>query len=257
MDRLQSLIRGEIGGTLFSFETIDSTNTVAMELGEKGASHGTVVIADAQTKGRGRLGRVWVSPPGVNIYMSVLFRTPLDVRHGGLLTIMAGVACCLALRDAARLPVLLKWPNDLIVRDKKLGGILTESKTASGKILFAVIGIGIDVNMRIEGSPPEIREIATSLLHETSQRHSRTTITAAVLNELDRWCGVLTSGNHSRIIEEWKSNSSMLGKAVSVAEGRQVLQGVAEDITEEGMLLLRLPSGRVKAVSTGDVTVLG
>jgi BirA family biotin operon repressor/biotin-[acetyl-CoA-carboxylase] ligase len=121
MDRLAEFRKEKIGSNLISLETVDSTNTFAMELGDKDATHGTVVIADRQIKGKGRLGRTWVSPPGVNIYMSVILRPVMNLKDGTLLTIMAAVACCKALREAAGLPITIKWPNDLMVADKKIG----------------------------------------------------------------------------------------------------------------------------------------
>lgn len=256
MDQLRELIKGEIGRNIVSLGIVESTNSLAMELAEKGASHGTVVIADSQTKGRGRMGRPWISPSGGNIYMSVILTHPMDLKEATFLTILAGVACCGALRNATGLPVEIKWPNDLMVSHKKLGGILTELKSCGREMLYAIIGIGINVNIALEDFPPEVRKIATSIKDEKGKTESRTFLIAEILNELDRWYHVFAQQGKNSLLNEWRKLTSMMGKPVQVTMGEEIISGLAHDIDEGGMLIVRLPSGALKRISFGDLVVL-
>lgn len=266
LEQLKALIKGEIGRELVHLESVDSTNRVAMELGDKGASHGTVLIAESQTSGRGRLGRRWISPPGVNIYMSVVLRPVLKPEDTTLLTIMAANACAIAIRATTGTNIEIKWPNDLMVGDKKLGGILTEIKSFSGNITFAVIGIGINVSTELKDFPPDVRTIATSIREVASRRVRdeaascpallRSSLIAGILNEMDNWYGILVSSGRKPLLDEWRRLTSTLRRSVKVTVGEDVFTGTAEDIDESGMLILRLPSGTLKRISAGDVTVL-
>ncbi|MFA4828689.1 MAG: biotin--[acetyl-CoA-carboxylase] ligase, partial [Thermodesulfovibrionales bacterium] len=167
LEELEMLVQGDIGREIIFFESIGSTNTAALELAEKGAPHGTVVIADRQTKGKGRLGRTWVSPPKKNIYMSVILRPEIEPKDATLLTIMTAVSCAKGVMKSTGLKAEIKWPNDLMISSKKLGGILTEMKSDPDGIVFAVIGIGINVNSKTKNDfPPDIRGIATSIREE-------------------------------------------------------------------------------------------
>ncbi len=256
VEELKTLIKGDVGGEIIFFESIDSTNLIAMKLAEKGSPEGTVVIADSQTKGRGRLGRAWVSPPMAGIYMSVIVRPGLEPKDATLLTIMAAIACATAIRNTTGLQVKIKWPNDLMVSDKKLGGILTEMKSDPDRIIFAVIGIGINVNMKRKSFPPEVQPIATSIKEELGRIQSRTFIIAEILKEIERWYKVLIRTGRSPLLDEWRRLSSTLGSKVKVTAGRDIFTGTAENIDDEGMLILRLPSGILKRISAGDLTVL-
>lgn len=256
MDQLRELIKGEMGRNIISMGEVESTNSLAMELAEKGASHGTVVVADSQTKGRGRMGRAWISPSGGNIYMSVILTPSMRPKEATLLTIMAGVACCGALRNTTGLPVEIKWPNDLMLSHMKLGGILSEIKSGAGKIVYAVIGIGINVNTKTEDFPPEVRTVATSIRNEKGKTVPRTFLIAEILNELDCWYRVVSQKGKNTLLDEWRRLTSMIGKPVQVTMGDGIINGLAHDIDEEGMLIVRLPSGALKRISSGDLVIL-
>ena len=274
-----------IGKEIIFHESLDSTNTLAMELAEKGLPHGTVVIADRQLKGKGRLGRTWFSPPQGNIYMSVIVRPEIEPKDATLLTIMSAISCARAIRNSTGLEVKIKWPNDLMVSERKLGGILTEMKSGQDRIVFAVIGIGINVPPPLcpplarggwggDAFPPEVRSVAASVMEELRRKEttplcpplarggwvgkeiSRTLIIAAILSELEKWFKVLIKGGRIQLINEWKKLSSTLGKKVKVVSGKDTSSGIAEDIDDEGMLILRLPSGGLKKISAGDVIML-
>lgn len=257
VEELRTLIRGEIGREIIFFESIGSTNTAALELAEKGAPHGTVVIADRQTKGKGRLGRTWVSPPKKNIYMSVILRPEIEPKDATLLTIMTAVSCAKGVMKSTGLKAEIKWPNDLMISNKKLGGILTEMKSDPDGIVFAVIGIGINVNSKTKKDfPPDIRGIATSIKEELGKIQSRTFIIAEILKELEHWYNVLLNEGRKPLFDEWKRLSATLGRKVRVTAGDNVFTGVAEDIDKGGMLILRLPSGMLKKISSGDLTMM-
>jgi BirA family transcriptional regulator, biotin operon repressor / biotin---[acetyl-CoA-carboxylase] ligase len=255
IDAIRSEITGDIGRQIVFYDTVGSTNTVALELAD-GTEEGSVVIADGQKKGRGRLGRSWVSPPGVNIYLSIILRPRLEPEYVTLLTIMSAVACTHALRKTTGLAVSVKWPNDLMVSDRKLGGILTETKVIRKEIVLAVIGIGINVNMASSDFPDYIRLTATSVKNETSKSIVREPIVSAILNETDRWYKVLQIDQAQEIISEWRRLTSTLGRQVLVTTGQDTCTGLAEAIDDRGMLLLRLPSGETKRISSGDLTAL-
>lgn len=272
VEELKILVKGDLGKEIIFRESLDSTNTLAMELAEKGIPHGTVVIANRQLKGRGRLGRTWFSPPKGNIYMSVIVRPEIEPKDATMLTIMSAVSCARAVRNSTRnesfptgLEVNIKWPNDLMVSERKLGGILTEMKSDQDRIVFAVIGIGINVNASLDAFPSDVRAVAASVIEELrkgkgikgdSPEISRTLIIAAILNELERWFKVLIKGGRIQLINEWKKLSSTLGRKVKVVSGKDTFSGIAEDIDDEGMLMLRLPSGGLKKISAGDVIML-
>jgi len=255
MGRIKTPVDVPAGWSVISMDTVDSTNTVAMELGEKDALHGTVVVADRQTKGRGRLGREWVSPTG-NIYMSILLRPTVTPADAALLTITAAVACVRALREATGLQVEIKWPNDLMVSGKKLGGILTEMKSRGPRVLFAVVGIGINLNSRAADFSPELSATATSLRVETGGKIPKTALISRILSEIRFWYDELTQGDRDRILDEWRRLSSTLGRDVRITSVNETFEGVAETLDKEGRLIVRLSSGIRKVVSAGDVAMV-
>jgi len=241
-------IKGTIGKEIFFYETVDSTNTVAAILAEKGVEEGTVVVADSQIRGKGRLGRHWASPPGVNIYMSVVLRPEIETRNATLITIMASVACAKALRRVTGLDVTIKWPNDLMVSEKKLGGILTETRLARKRIKYAITGIGVNVNLDLDTLPDVIREFATSVTRETGRCFSRTEVIKGILTEVNKWYNILKEKKYSELIFQWKDLTSTLGRTVEIILGKETLRGFAESVNDEGMLIVRLPSGASRVV---------
>jgi BirA family biotin operon repressor/biotin-[acetyl-CoA-carboxylase] ligase len=256
IEDIKAKIKGDIGRKVFFYKTVDSTNTIAAGLAEKGVAEGVVVLADSQEKGKGRLGRTWVSPPGVNIYMSIITRPAIDIKDVTLLTITAAVGCTIALRRITGTNVTIRWPNDLIISGKKLGGILTEMKTDPDGKISAIIGIGINVNVDIDVFPPDVRKIATSVKNETGASYPRTEMIAEILNEIDKWYGILKGRGKELLLSEWQRLTSTLGREVKVTVGKETFTGLAESLDDKGMLILRLPSGELKRISSGDLTIL-
>lgn len=249
-------IAGTVGSRIFFREAIDSTNNLAVQLAVEGLPEGTAVIADSQSRGRGRHGREWLSPPGVNIYFSILLRPDITPTSAFLITFMSAVSCASALRKTTGQDIRIKWPNDLVFKDKKLGGILTETKTSHDKILFAVTGTGINVNMRANDFPDYLQDSSTSLLNETGICYSRAPIIRDILNEMDIRYSILKSSGRDRILAEWKELSSTLGRKVLVKTDTGQTEGLAEAIDDNGLLILRLATGQIEKVHSGIICPL-
>lgn len=246
----------EIGKEIFIMDEVESTNVVAYELLKQGYPSGTVVIADRQTKGKGRLGRRWISPSGKNLYMSFALKPNITPKYATLITLTSVVACTTALRRYTDIPVLIKWPNDMLVDDKKVGGILSEMKIEGEKIKAAVVGIGINVNMTEEDIPEEIKDIATSLRIYKGEEFSRALLTVEIIKEFDKWYQLLEKKNRKTIIDRWMQLSGTIGRQVKIVLTDKEVIALAEAIDEEGRLIVKLPDGNYEKIYAGDVTLL-
>ncbi|PKL47149.1 MAG: biotin--[acetyl-CoA-carboxylase] ligase [Nitrospira bacterium HGW-Nitrospira-1] len=256
-DYIKSGAKGSLWKDIFVYDRVSSTNELAMSLATKDDLRtNIVIIADSQEKGKGRLGRQWVSPPGGNIYMSLVLRPKLETRDATMLTLLTAVVCAHAIKKISSLPVSIKWPNDLIISRKKLGGILTEIRTDIDKVNLAVIGIGINVNMEAEDFTDEIRSIATSIKEESGQYCSRNELVVEILRQFERFYNILIKQGKHPLLNEWKALSSTIGKNIKVVIGDETVIGFAEDIDDNGMLILKLDSGLRRQISAGDVTLL-
>jgi BirA family transcriptional regulator, biotin operon repressor / biotin---[acetyl-CoA-carboxylase] ligase len=256
-DYIRSGITGSLWKEVFVHDRVSSTNELAMSMAAKdGERPDSVIIADSQERGKGRLGRVWQSPAGKNIHLSLLLRPNLAPRDATMLTLLSAVASASAIKNISGLPVAIKWPNDLILSEKKVGGILTEIRADIDKVSLAVIGIGINVNTDKEDFAGGIDLIATSMKEETGKRFSRNELIIEILKEFDRLYSRFKTEGKAPLLQEWKTLSSTIGKKVKVSIADDILYGVAEGIDEDGMLILKLPSGILKRISAGDVTLL-
>ena len=226
-----------------------------MEMAAQGCAEGTIVMAETQTTGKGRLGRSWISPAGKNLYMSIVLRPAMSPRDATALTLLSAVACASAIRSFSSVAVTIKWPNDIMVGDRKLGGILTEIKADIDRITHAVVGIGINVNLSIADMSDEIKDIATSVIDQTGEPSSRTELAGEVIKEFNKWYGLLMTRGKQVIIDEWLALSSTIGKLVLVSSGKVHLEGSAEGIDDEGLLILKLADGTYRKVSAGDVII--
>lgn len=233
---------------IFKKETA-STNDLAIRTGEKSAVN-ALVVADGQSAGKGRLGRSWHSPAGLNIHMSILFRPAMPPRKSPLFSLAAAVSAALAIKGHTGLGVKLKWPNDLLANGKKIGGILLELRADPDRILFAVAGIGINVNAGIKDLPKE--NSATSVLIETGRKTNRAALIAAIQKEFDYWLSVLAGDDIDTLLKTYKPLSDTIGKDISVHTEGEIFEGRAIDIDEEGRLLL-LRNNKIHRFSTGDV----
>ncbi len=244
----------DLGQVLHHFEVIGSTNDHARELAEEGAEHGEVVIAESQTGGRGRRGRPWSSPAGLNAYFSAILRPELPPARAPELTLLTSVAICDAVRQAG-VPADIKWPNDLLVNGKKIAGILTELASEPERVHWVVVGVGVNVNAVELDFPEELRPIATSIRIERGEPAPRALFVAACLTALEGWLDRHAEEGFAPIRAAWRERSGTLGQDVTVkAEGRDVV-GRAEDIDEAGALLVRTARG-LERVLSGDVLLL-
>ena len=246
---------GVFGRNLVILPRVGSTNDVAKDLATQGAPEGTVVLADEQTAGRGRMGRRWLSPPGTCLLCSILFRPELPPTQIQQLTMLCSLAAADAVRQVAGLPVALKWPNDLIVGIRawrKLAGVLTETGVVGEQMQFVVVGIGINVNVPPE-SLPALSPDATSILAETGQPVDRVALLVALLAGVERRYEALQAGESPH--QEWAARLATLGQAVKAITSEEALTGVAESVDEGGALLLRTPDGMLRRLLAGDVTL--
>ena len=244
----------DLGQTLHWFAEVSSTNDVAKRLADEGAAHGEMVVAEAQTAGRGRRGRVWASPAGRNIYLSLVLRPDLPPARAPELTLLASVAVCQAVRQAGVLAGI-KWPNDLLAGGRKLAGILTELAADPDRVQWVVLGIGVNVNVRAEELPAELRPLATSLAMERSEPVPRALFVAAMLSSLEEWLDRHAEEGFPPVREAWRAMSDTLGREVRVRSSDRDLEGVAQDVDGTGALLVRTEAG-LERVLAGDVELL-
>jgi BirA family biotin operon repressor/biotin-[acetyl-CoA-carboxylase] ligase len=250
-------VQGGIWNDLRMYDSVESTNDLAMSLASKdGVSSGTVLVADRQTRGKGRLNRKWESPAGRNVYLSMVLRPELAPRDATILTVLAAVAGARAVRRVGNIPVTIKWPNDLVLSDRKLGGILSEMRTDPDRITVAVIGVGINVNMESADFPEELRGTATSVLMAAGRSIPRNEIIIQLLREMELWYGILITRGKEPLLDAWRKESSTLGRMVRVAIGSQTVSGIARDIDENGMLVLETRAGKKMNISSGDISLL-
>ncbi|HEX5411447.1 MAG TPA: biotin--[acetyl-CoA-carboxylase] ligase [Terriglobia bacterium] len=249
------LPNAEIGHKVIHYFRTDSTNSVALALGARAASHGTVVIAEEQTSGRGRLGRNWYSEKSSGIYTSIVLRPALAPATAPILTLLAGVAAHHAVRSAAGIGADIRWPNDLLVNGKKVCGILTEMKAEVDRLHVVVLGIGINVNHT--SMPDELRETATSLALEGGRHYSRLQILAELLREVEHYYHMLLNEGSAAIVREWSAASSYAdGKRVRVKAGGCEYSGVTQGMDASGALKIRRDDGRQELLVAGEVTEL-
>ncbi len=233
-------------------DTVDSTNKIAKELGLQGYSEGALVVAEEQTRGRGRLDHQWSSPRG-GAWFSLLLRPALAPEKAPLLTLLVAVSIVRGIEEAAGLSAGIKWPNDIFIKGKKLAGILTEISAEVELINFVVVGMGINVNNHRNCFPGDIREIATSLVEEKGEVFPRPQIVGAVLNQLETLYDQAREDGFSRVVEEWKKRDITLGKTVVIRTTTGTFSGKALDISQEGSLVVEGEKGEAIQVRSGDL----
>ena len=241
-----------IGRSIVYYSSVGSTNEVLKELAAQGAPEGMLVIADQQTAGRGRLGRKWLAPSGASLLLSLLFRPDLAPSQAPRLTMLCSLAIADAIEGLTGLPAGLKWPNDIFIRGKKAGGILTESGTTGERLDYVVVGTGLNVNLAVS-TLPELRGVATSLSQELGQEVSRLELLWKILEGIETRYNSLRRGDSPH--QEWAARLINLGRQVQVTTPQGVLVGWAEGVDSDGALILRLPDGQRKRILAGDVTL--
>jgi len=244
-----------IGRDLRVFHETTSTNDVIERLAIDGVAEGILVFAETQTAGRGRLGRHWISPPGLGLWFSVLLRPKLSPMATTQLTVASAVAVARAIENQTQLKPQIKWPNDIVLNGRKVCGILTELSAEMDRVRYVTLGIGLDVNQTREDLPPDLMAIATSLRIESGRSYLRADLALALIRELDEVYHRVNSGAFARISDEWASRCSTLGERIRVRSGDRTIRGTAEALDDEGALLLRTEHGRLERILGGDVTI--
>jgi len=256
-DEIRSRLNGQlIGGEIIQLGETDSTNLRAMELAERGAAEGLAVIADRQTAGKGRLGRTWVSPAGVNLYTSVLLRPQIQPWDAPQLTFLSAVAAALAIREASGLEPRVKWPNDLLLNGRKVAGLLNEMSAETEAVHYVVLGIGINVNMAADQFPEDLRYPATSLAIERGGPVSRLEVATALYQHLDRLYRDYLQSGIGPILATWQELCDLVGRRVRIVSGSSELTGEVIGLDADGALLVRRSDGTIERILAGDVLPL-
>jgi BirA family biotin operon repressor/biotin-[acetyl-CoA-carboxylase] ligase len=250
------------GKKIYAYEETSSTMDVAMRLAANKEPEGSVVVSEGQTKGRGRLGRNWVSPKGKGIYLSIILRPAVQLQEVPLLTLMAAVAVARAIEKETNLKPQIKWPNDVMLRGKKVAGILTELNAELNRVHAVILGIGINVNTDKRSLPAHATSLAQELdeviatRSEAKGKQSRVELARRLLEELDKIYADCIERGFSSILEDWRGFAGFLGRRIRVATEGRTVDGQAVDVDSSGALLVRTDTGLIESVSAGEVLVV-
>ncbi len=244
-----------IGRKIYYFPELESTNMIAKEKAthkEEGVNEGTIVIAERQSAGKGRLGRNWFSPAG-GIWLSIILYPQLSPSYIPRITLMTAVAVVKAIERCAQIKGQIKWPNDILINEKKVCGILTEMSAELDLINWVVVGIGINVNIKKQEFPEEIREKTTSLKEVLGKEISRVRLVQIFLKEFEKYYELLKRREFSSILRDWKSYSHTLGRKIKINIGENVVTGEAIDINEKGALIFKKEEGELVEIISGTI----
>ena len=239
---------------IYIYKTTSSTNEVAKKLALSGAKHGTVVISEEQTQGKGRMGRSFYSPANTGIYMSIILRPTLTAMDSVLITTSSSVAICDALHKVTGIECQIKWINDIYINNKKIGGILTEASTnfESGTIDYLILGIGINFNNPKDNFPDDLKEIADSLYNGNSNGINRIILCAEILNNILR---IIPKIKDYNFISEYKKRSIILNQEIMYTSGGIYSKGRAIDINNDGSLVIKHDDGSIKILNSGEISI--
>jgi len=244
-----------IGKTIHYFSEITSTNDLAKEMALLGAKEGTVIIAETQTSGKGRLSRKWASPRG-GIWLSTILRPKLSAKDIPKLTLMTSLAVAQTISQLFNLKTEVKWPNDVLINARKVCGILTEANTRGDTTNFVVVGIGINANIELDSLPKQVRKNATSLKHELKREIDREHFLRVLLEKMEHYYLMLLEGKFNLVLKEWKSLCGFLNSHVKVTSFKEKIEGWAIDVDENGALIIKLQDGTLRKVLFGDVNLV-
>ena len=244
-----------VGRDIRVFQQTTSTNDVLEKLARDGVGEGVVVFAESQTRGRGRLGRKWVSPTGKGLWFSVLLRPQIRPQETTRLTIASAIAVRRAIAEVTGLLPEIKWPNDILAKGRKLAGVLTEMNAEVDRVNYLIIGIGLNINTDDSEFPAELRRAATSLRAELGRPVNRADLAVAIMRQMDADYARLNAGDFNTVANEWADFCTTLGQQVCIRTGQRVICGRAESLGEDGALLVRTEHGHLESVIGGDVTL--
>ncbi len=243
-----------IGQSVISLSETDSTNVQARRLAEEGVLEGTVVVADRQSAGRGRLGRRWESPSGVNLYCSILLRPKIPVQQAPQLTFLSAVAVAETLNKICQLSAKVKWPNDIVVNGAKISGLLNEMSAETEQIHFVILGIGVNLNMLEDQFPDKLKYPATSAFLETGKLVNRLIFLQEFLQCLDKYYSEFLREGFVPIRRRWENLCNMMNMQVEVDQGSGNLCGTVVGLDAEGALRVQLDNGQIERILAGDVS---
>ena len=243
------------------FEVVESTNSKALELGRQGAATGTVIVAETQTEGRGRLHRTWLSPPGTGLYFSIILRPALDPNDLPKITLAAGVAVCKAIELELGVLPKIKWPNDLLLDDKKFGGILSETgtiaETAAGYQTLVIVGIGLNIQEPAGGFPADLQATATALSQYTETTVVKEDLLIGIADQLDNIVAQLETGESQQILDQPKQRDGIKDKKLTWVTPRgEKVTGTSLGPDADGMLRIRDDKGKIHTVISGDLNLI-
>lgn len=244
------------GRSIRHVESCPSTQILAHEEAQNGAPNGTVIIADEQTAGKGRLSRPWSSAAGKGIWMSVITRPKLTPQQAPQMTLVAAVAIVRAIEELTEVTPAIKWPNDILVNGRKLTGILTELQADPDRVKAIILGIGMNVNQQLEDFPEEIRAIATSLCIEEGQPVSRPKLAAKVLDYLELYVALYVEKGFAPIKLLWESYADSIGKRVRISTLQDTYEATAKGISEDGRLEVVLDDGTIRGIYSADIHII-
>lgn len=244
---------GAFGRRIKLHDVVESTQNVAQRLAEEGEHEGTIVLAEQQMSGRGRLGRAWISPPGKGIWMSMILRPAIDVPYTPQLTLLTAAALCRALRRETSLDIGIKWPNDLLVDGKKISGILLESTAEDERVKYVIAGIGISVNLEKSDYTEELLEKAVSLKMAAGRSFDRSQLIAAFLKEFEELYALYMEEGFQPIRMTWEALSVSIGKRCQLFTPQGTLEGIPRGLAESGALLLEKDDGTVLSVFSAEM----
>ncbi|PZX07684.1 BirA family biotin operon repressor/biotin-[acetyl-CoA-carboxylase] ligase [Psychrobacillus insolitus] len=245
-----------IGRNILYFPVCESTQTIASEEARNGAPHGTIVIAEEQTAGRGRLERAWDSSANKGIWMSVIIRPKISPQYAPQFTLVAAVAITKAIEDLSNCTPEIKWPNDLLISGKKVTGILTELQADMDQVHSIIIGIGVNVNQSIKSFDETVQSIATSLKMETGNDFNRAELVAKIAYYIEKYTDMYVENGFAPIKLLWESYSGTIGKRIKATMLTETLEGVAVSITNDGVLQLKLDNGEIKGIYSADIDIM-
>jgi BirA family biotin operon repressor/biotin-[acetyl-CoA-carboxylase] ligase len=250
----QSLKTLKVAREIHTFGQVTSTNDLAYEMALRGTREGVVVVAESQTHGRGRLNRSWISPPGKNLYLSLILRPQVPARCVPVMTYLGAISTAEALVKNFSLKIQIKWPNDILVRRRKLAGLLNEAKVETDRVHFVVLGFGVNLNMGEGAFPKELREKATSVMREVGHEVSRVSFTRYLLESIENWYETFLLQGPDPIIETWETLARIRGKVLEVRSFGGLYRGQAQGLDRDGTLILCNGQGETIKIAVGDVT---
>lgn len=240
---------------VYTYEQVDSTNTIAKKMASQGQEEGSFIIAEEQLKGKGRMGREWLSPQGKGIWISFILRPDILPMQASQITFVVVAGILQGIKKYTGAQVKIKWPNDLLLNRKKITGILTEISAEIERINYIIAGVGINVGQEPEDFPPEIRERASSLEAETGEEINHNKLVQTIISEMEKVYFLYKEEGFEEILKIWRENNITLGRRVRAITMDGQIKGLAENIDQEGFLIIKEDSGEVHKIMAGDVSL--